>query len=459
MKLFEQMCIGLLLLTAVQLWSQVDSPPQQPVPAYGMDASPNDNDDRMLIPPPVSGQTYPTALNSETRSNYLRGGVVFTSAYTDNALGVVSGHPVSDVSYSVAPMVALDQTTPRVHWLLTYAPGFTFYQRTGSRNEADQNASIQFEYRLSPHVTLSAGDNFQKSSNVFNQPYLTPGGVSGGAQGANFSVYSPIADRLANFGNVDLTYQFSRNSMMGAGGTFANLHFPNPSEVPGLFDASSQAGSAFYSSRIAKIHYIGAAYQYQRLLSYPTAGTQETKTHAVLFFYTLYPTLKLSLSVFGGPQHSDTIQTSLPSQPPPSPETRSWTPTAGASISWQGKANTFALSYSHSISGGGGLVGAVRSDSVSLSARQRLTKTLSGSLVGGYANNKVLAGLVPVISNGHTIQGTATLQQQFGLNFSLMLGYTRLRQDYAGVPVISQTPDTNREFISLSYQFSRPLGR
>ena len=35
-------------------------------------------------------------------------------------------------------------------------------------NETDQNASIDFQYRLSPHVTLSAHEtDFQKSSNVF----------------------------------------------------------------------------------------------------------------------------------------------------------------------------------------------------------------------------------------------------------------------------------------------------
>ena len=151
------------MLLAPPLWAQVGNTPAQP----------DNNDSRMLTPPPVSGQTYPTAFASEERSNYLRGGVTFTNAYTDNAVGAVNGHPVSDVSYSVAPMIALDETTSRLHLLLTYAPGFTFYQRTSSRNEADQNASIDFQYRLSPHVTFSARDGFQKSSNVFNQPYLT----------------------------------------------------------------------------------------------------------------------------------------------------------------------------------------------------------------------------------------------------------------------------------------------
>ena len=187
-----------------------------------------------------------------------------------------------------------------MHAELTYAPGFTFYQRVSYRNEADQNASINFQYRLSPHVTFSAQDGFQKSSSVFNQPDLaSAGSVSGGAQSPNFSVIAPIADRVSNSGNVGIAYQFARNTMMGASGTFSNLHYPNPAEVPGLYDSSSQGGSAFYSLRISKMHYIGATYQYQRLLSYPIGGLAETQTHAALAFYTVYPTTKLSLSFFG----------------------------------------------------------------------------------------------------------------------------------------------------------------
>ncbi|MGA7943649.1 MAG: hypothetical protein WB991_01180, partial [Candidatus Sulfotelmatobacter sp.] len=255
MKLFQQVCIGLLLLPAATLWSQVDNTPAAPVPAL---VGPESTSDQMLTPPPVSGQSFPTSSTSEERSNYLRGGMAFTSAYTDNALGSVNGHPVSDVSYSVAPFIALDETTPRLHVVSTYAPGFTFYQRESSLNQTDQNASINLQYRLSPHVTLSARDGFQKSSNVFNQPDLaSAGAVSGGTQEANFSVIAPIADRLSNTGNVGITSQFAANGMVGASGTFTNLHYPDQAEVPGLYDSSSQAGSVFYSLRISKMHYIG----------------------------------------------------------------------------------------------------------------------------------------------------------------------------------------------------------
>jgi hypothetical protein len=459
--------LGLILLAGAPVWSQ-DEPRTVPATAATgpvSDVPSTDDTGRMLTPPPVNGQSYPAVPTSEERSNYLRGGVTFTGAYTDNAVGPVNGQPVSDVSYSVAPFIALDEATPRLHLALTYAPGFTFYQRETSLNEADQNASIDLEYRLSPHVTFSARDGFQKSSNVFNQPDLaSAAAVTGSTEAANFSVIAPIADRLSNSGDAGITYQFAANSMVGASGTFTNLHYPNQAEVPGLVDSGSESGSAFYSLRIARRHYIGAVYQYQRLLSYPVPGTNETQTHAALVFYTVYLRPRFSISFFGGPQYAD-VGTQWPPTTCanivgtcPTPGSRSWNPAAGGSLGWQGHLSSVAVSYVHLISSGSGLIGAVRMDNASASLRQQLTRRLSASVGGGYTQNDVLDAPPTVSSNGHTILGTAGLQQQFGQHLNLQLGYTRLHQDYASVAVLA-TPNTNREFVSISYQFAKALGR
>jgi hypothetical protein len=464
MKLFETITVGLVLLAAAALWSQDE---QRPLPApaatgpISSDVSTNEDADRMQTPPPVSGQSYPTSFSSGERSNYLRGGLAFTSAYTDNAVASVNGTPLSDVSYSIAPFVTLDETTPRLHMGLTYAPGFTFYQRESSLNQEDQNASINLQYRLSPHVTFSARDGFQKSSSVFNQPDLASAvAVSGSTQEGNFSVIAPIADRLSNSANLGISYQFARNSMVGAGGTFTNLHYPNQSQVPGLYDSSSQGGLAFYSVRISKINYFGVTYQYQRLASYPAPGTNETQTDALLLFYTLAPSKRFSISVFAGPQYADVgPQFSDTTSTPQTSASRSWNPAAGGSVGWQGHLSSLALSYTHLISSGGGLIGAVKTDNVTASIHQQLLRMLSASVTGGYAQNDILGAPPQTGGNGHTVSGTASLQQQVGQHFNLQLGYTRLHQDYSTVAVLATTPNTNREFIAVSYQFSRPLGR
>jgi len=462
MKQSYQTLLGLLLLAALPLGAQVNSAPQQPAPAYGADDSQSENSDLMRTPPPVSGQSFQAEPTSMERSNFLRGGVTFITAYSDNVVGSTGpdSTPESDVSYSVFPTIALDETTTRLHWTLQYAPGFTFYQRESGRNQVDQNASISVEYRLSPHVTFSAEDGFQKSSNLFNTPDLT-GSVSGGTQGGNLVVVAPVADLLHNTANVGISYQFARNEMVGASGTFTNLHYPDQAVVPGLFDSESQTGSVFYALRVSRVNYVTASYQYARLLSFPTEGQNETRTQAFLLSYTYSPSTRFALSMFGGPQYADIGPQFYLGSTTPQPGSRGWNGAGGASVSWQGKVSGVAVSYSHIVASGGGLIAPAQTDSASATFRQQFTRTLGASINAGYTNRAVIGNLSQVTSgssNGHGIQGSVTLQKQLGQHLGLQLGYTRLHQNY-NVAAVSATPDTNREFVSVSYDFSRPLGR
>jgi len=302
-------------------------------------------------------------------------------------------------------------------------------------------------------VTLSVRDTFMKTSNVLNQPtseLASP--VSGGVTVPNNSVIAPLADTLTNNANVSMTYQFSANGMIGASGTFTNLHYPNESQVPGLYDTSSRGGSVFYNHRLSKMHYIGATYQYQLFLAYPTVGQSETQAHSVYLFYTLYLKPTFSLSFFGGPQYSNTQQFGLPTLV-------SWSPAGGASISWQGKLTSFAASYSRTVNSGGGLTGAVESSGASGSFRRQLTRMSSISVGGSYANSTILDPLPTFNNGGQTISGNASVQRQIGERLNLQLQYTHLHQSYTEIAAISGISNRNRVAVNISYQFSRPLGR
>jgi hypothetical protein len=411
------------------------------------------SDGAMLTPAPISGQGYSMGFTSETRSNYLRGGLTFSTAYDSDATTGTNGQPISDVSYSIFPTISLDQTRSRLHWVFNYAPGFTFYQKTSSLNQADQNLGVNLSYRLSPHVTLNVRDSFQKTSNVLNQPISDLSNpVSGGVTAPNNSVIAPIADTLTNNANVSMTYQFSANGMIGASGTFTNLHYPNEDQVPGLYDSSSRGGSAFYNHRLSKMHYIGATYQYQMFLAYPTVGQSETQTSTIYGFYTIYLKPTFSISFFGGPQYSNTQQVGVPT-------TTGWSPAGGASMNWQGKLTSFAASYSRFINSGGGLIGAVEYSSANGSFRRQLTRWWSMSIGGSYANNDVLDALPGFNTGGQTISGYGSLQRQIGEHFNIQAQYTRLHQTYDDIAAISTVPNRNRVAVLISYQFSRPLGR
>jgi hypothetical protein len=340
---------------------------------------------------------------------------------------------------------------------LTFNPGFTFYQHTTDRNEADENAGVDISYRLTPHVTLSLIDSFRKSSNLLSQPNGFESPVFGSGQVSPVTVFAPVADQLSNTGAAQLTYQFGLNAMVGASGTFTNLHYSNPAEVPGLYDSGSRGGSVFYTHRLSGRHYVGATYEYQMLLAYPVGFRAQTTTNGLTLFYSIYLKPTVSLSFFGGPEYSDT-QESI------APRLQTWSPSAGASLAWQERQTNFAVSYSRMIAPGGGLVGAVHQDAGKVSLRRQFTRTTSAGLDGQYANNHLLdSGVLQAVGafndSGHSLSGTVSLDRQLGEHFSFDLAYSRLHQSYDNISAISSAPNTNRGWVSISYQFARPLGR
>src|ERR1039457_1026714 len=262
-------CLSLSLLVALPAWSQV-----APAATGGTDIQ--DDAYRMPIPPMVSGQAFPTSTLAETRSNYLDAGLSFQPTYYDNLLPDYGAQPISDMGYSIKPMVELDRLTPRLHQTWTYQSGFTLYQRTSARNETDQSAALDMQYRLSQHITVSGRDAFQKSSNVFNQPYSLSGEpISGAPPSSPADVIAPFANQLSNTANAEVAYQFSMNGMIGGGGTTAMFDYPDQAESSGLYDSTSRGGSAFYSRRLSGTQSLGATYQYVTALGSPVTGPVE----------------------------------------------------------------------------------------------------------------------------------------------------------------------------------------
>jgi len=437
--MYIRVCL-ILLLAAGPLWSQDGSSGALPA-AVATD---------MVVPSPVNVEGASVAFAAETaRSNYLEWGLGFSSAY-DNGWLSSTGTALSDVSYSVRPSIAINESGARLHWNLSYSPGFTFYQQNTAFNQSDHDLAADLRYRLSPHVTLTLRDSLTKSSafSYHFDPNIT-GAETGILQSPNLSVISPIADTISNNADGQITYQFSANGMIGASGTETELAYLHRSHVPGLFNTSTRGALAFYTRRLSGKHYVGVPYQFQQLLSNPN-GT-ETQVHSAFLFYTLYMHPMLSLALFGGPQHFEMSHLEIPTKPGLSPG-------GGVTLAWQRLRTRGNLSFVHRITDGGGLESAFISTSADLSIRQQLTKNLTVDLVGGYTNNSLLDPKSPG-NRGHTVLGSLSAQRAMGENFSLQLGYTRAHQSYSEIPAISSVPNRNRAWVSFSYNFYRALGR
>jgi hypothetical protein len=443
--------LGLLFLSAIPGRSQLNSVP------FEM-SSTSREDVRMLTPPPVSNQHYPTLVGSETRSNYIGAGVVFNTAYNDNVLAGGNNISVHDFTYSLWPTIELDQTSTRQHRKLTYSPGFTFYQRTSALNAIDQHALVDFEYRLSEHATITFNDDFEQSSNVFGQSLAVS--ISGSSLSLPPGVLAPFATHISNTANVGLSHQFGRNSMIGASGAGTVSHYPNPAQALGINNSNSRGGSAFYSQRLSSTQYIGLTYQYLSSTSNPVSAQSgpldraiDVQTHTILSFYTLYFSPTLSLSLSAGPQYVDSSQQG-------SPRFLSWASAVMMSMARQTARTNFAASYSRTVTGGSGLLGTFSSNSANGSLRLQVARTWTLVSAVIYGNDK---NITPYFSSsnlgGHTITGTVSLSHSMNGHLDVVVGYDRLHQSYSGVAAISGNPDSNREFISISYLFTQALGR
>jgi hypothetical protein len=248
--------------------------------------------------------------------------------------------------------------------------------------------------------------------------------------------------------------------MIGASGFVTENNYPNPGEASGLYNSNSFGSSVFYSQRLSSKQYVGVTYQYSRSQSNPVnaqaspvVGQPEVQTNALLAFYTIYLNPTLSLSLSGGPQYSDITQ-------PPLPAFNSLTPSVTASIGWQRNHTNLVASYSRTVTGALGLPGAYNSYSAIASVRWQITRTWT---VGSGANYSNSTNATPSFSSsnpgGETISGTVSVQHSMSDHLNMELGYAHLHQSYSDIAVISTVPDSNREYISISYRLTRPLGR
>jgi hypothetical protein len=168
--------------------------------------------------------------------------------------------------------------------------------------------------------------------------------------------------------------------------------------------------------------------------------------------YTIYLRPTTSLSVYAGPQYADSRGGGLPSS-------KTWSPMYGGSFAWQVQRLSFAVSGEGSIGAGGGLQGTVRGETAAASIRSRLTRSWNASVSAFYSDSGLLTPQLSATNGGHSLAGTVSLIRQIRESFNLELAYTRLHQSYANLSSLSAVPNTNRVWLSLSYQFTRPIGR
>lgn len=405
--------------------------------------------------------------DEEQRRNTWFGGIGGEATYDDNLLSQESPR-VGGLSYSVFPNIGVDISRPRLFLDLDYDGGYTFNQRFSAYNQNMQNAKFDLRYRLSPHVKLRIYDRFVLTTGFFNQLQGDISGLGSGiVQQPNLGVITPLARHTDDNGTVELTYQYSASDMVGASGNADFSWFgATPTGAAGLVNSKSQEGDGFYTHRFTPRNWSGIAYTFNHLSFSP--AVESVDTQSILLFHTLYLQSNTVLAFFAGPEYtqlSNTVVSTnivLPLVTVTSVNTAQnrWSVAGGASFSWQGKRTSVRASGVRKVSDGGGLLTAVDVTTGDGAVRRQMTR--SGNLEFGvlYAGSRALdAGATTFFSNLKTVSGSLLWEQKMGHSFTTTLGYARDYQQENGPTVTTLNVNHNRGWVTIAYQFSRPLGR
>jgi len=303
-------------------------------------------------------------------------------------------------------------------------------------------------------VNLRVAENFSLTTGFFDSGNGT-GVIRSG--GPNASLIAPLSTQRSSMTTVETNYHFALNDLIGASGSFYDLHFTNVPAGTQLTDSQTASGSAFWLHRISHGDWGGANYGFQRITFSPSG---ETRVHSFLAVNTLSLSNRFTLTGFVGPQYLEN-QGLAPGGMPIS-QSNNWSVAGGVEGGWRNQRTSVSAGFSRNISDGGGLLGAVRLQTVHGTFRRELVPQWAAAFTASYGTNQSL--IVPSATSASSINLTSagvSLERNVGKSIGLRLGYSHdFQEQFLGFEVPTQTLDAhrNRFFVTLSYQWAKPLG-
>jgi len=409
-----------------------------------------------VVPAIVGGYGSSLAFTTEMqRSNYIRGGASVQNAFTNNSFLTPTGAGTND-TLSVFPHIALDQSRPRVHWLLSYAGGYSYNSNLRPQNFTSQDLDFDLQYRLSPHTTARVSELVSYTSGVFVAPSNFSGTIPGVPEGSNPFIATPLSTQFGNLSRGEIGYQLSAGSAVGASGGYNVHRFSNLPPDSVLLNTQSENAAGFYMHRILPGNWLGVSYTFQQLTFSPTPG--ETFIHSAFVFDTIALRENMSLTFFAGPQYSDdTAPVSFGSQV--LTVQKAWSGAGGASYSWQGSNTSVTVDVARRLSDGAGLLGTAEVNSATGAFRRRITRNWSAEAGASFAINDALNPALTDKSSIRSAAGEFDVARQFSEKLFLRFGYVRQFQSTTAADATRTDANRNQFLLTLTYQFTRPWGR
>src|SRR6266852_7381329 len=414
------------------------------------------------VPMVASGQ-MPSAVPGDEarRSNIFSASFAAGAHYDDNAFGSSKGKR-SDIDYYFRPNFAVVQTFRRFDYGLSYSPGIDISQHGFFGDQFTNMFGGHFTWLLSKHSAFSMMQSYILSTDPFqqfgSQPFsTTPGPVVA----PNRSVFLPNVRRTASLSQAQYSYQPAQHTTLGLSGNYTLSHYGSTSSSPTnatLLGFQTVSGQAYVSQRITPRNQLGVQYS-GSVLKFQQVSARTT-THSFSVFDEVRLTQNTSLTLYGGPQYaliSNQANLNLGFailEIPIRENSLSWS--GGAIFKMNGRRGAMVLNYSHGVSDGGGFTGAVVLDAGSAHFDWKLSPNWNMRMDLAAADDQLLA-----VKTGstelRTYSATAGFSRRIYKNISMNLFFERLNQ--AGSIVGLSSGIHNLAGVSISYDFSRPIGR
>jgi hypothetical protein len=413
------------------------------------------------IPPgsPSGPQTYGTGekagLNyagTAAPRNVLLVGLNMGTTYDSNVLGN-NQQRLGDTEFLIGPSLSLRREGSRLSLGLSYQPHFRIYRNESELNTLDQNMGFDAGYRVSSHFSLRGRTSTIYTNGIFqpsqNQEFL-PG--LGSPTSLNQTVYTPTARQLSLNSRIDASYQASLHDSIGFYVGESSLDFKQQVSSGGnLQNTQENDAGLLYQHRLSLHTTVGANYQFQDIIFGPDS---RTLVHGFFFSYAQQFSPSVTISVFGGPQHSHTNEIvplvigPFTLQVPVS--LAGWNWAMGGTLTKRADRTAVLLTAQHQVSNGGGLLGAVISTSVGGSVRRQLPGRWDAVWSGNYANNSSLGSGAPAGSYSSVTTGFG-LERSLSDRVSLRFGYDYLSQHGNGQ--VSSIADFSHDMFSIQFSY------
>ncbi len=432
---------------------------QQPQPTPGPENMPVD-DSPLAAPVTLNGQGGPLAFQSEAPAqSYLSGGISAAGVYTENAL-LTNANKLENFGYMVQSHIAWSQMTSRLKWNLGLNGGFIGNSNLGAQNQAAESATIDATWRLTEHVSFRLSDTFGNVTGLFSSisSQTQQTGVGVVEKSNNTLLVPPVQRVLSNESLLEIGVQVGPNTVTGVRGSYGLIDYPTSSQSAQfgtLYNTRGYSAEAFYDWKFAVRQWVGLTVRGQRFETLPAIA--RTDVGSVLLYYSFTATPTVTLTLFGGPEYSNTSSAAATAAPGLNGQGHFWSSGEGATLNWGGIRTSANVSYVRQLNDGGGLASSVTLQTASAALRRQLSRRQNEIQFSvAYSRNNLL--LSPSLS-APSIQGLSALasfEQHFARSFAAGVAYSWQRQD---LPSSGTSSYTSVVSFTLSYDFSHPLGK